>query len=185
MLEVNFDPFPLLETERLILRRITLEDAPEMFSLRSNADAMKHICRPLQNSIEEARAQIFKINEMVNFNEGIAWALCLKTQKTMIGTLSFHRIQKEHYRAEIGYMLHPDFWRTGIMSEAVKAIIDYGFSELKFHSIEAHIDPFNTASEKVLQKFKFVKEAYYKENYFFDGQFLDTAVYSLLRHWHR
>jgi ribosomal-protein-alanine N-acetyltransferase len=185
MLEVNFDPFPLLETERLTLRRLTLEDAPEMFALRSNVDAMKHICRPLQTTIEEARVQILKINEMINFNDGIGWALCLKARKKMIGTLSFHRIQKEHHRAEIGYMLHPDYWRTGIMSEAIKAIVDYGFNELKFHSIEAQIDPTNTASEKILQKFKFVKEAYYKENFFFDGQFLDTAVYSLLHHQHQ
>jgi ribosomal-protein-alanine N-acetyltransferase len=185
MLEVNFDPFPLLETERLFLRRLTLDDAPEMFSLRSNAAAMKHICRPLQTTIDEAKAQILKINEMVNFNEGIGWAICFKAQRTMIGTASFHYIQKEHYRAEIGYMLHPDHWRQGIISEAIKALIDYGFNELKFHSIEAQIDPTNTASEKVLQKFKFVKEAYYKENFYFDGQFLDTAVYSLLHHQHQ
>jgi ribosomal-protein-alanine N-acetyltransferase len=184
MLEVNFDPFPLLETERLLLRRLTLEDAPEMFSMRSNAEAMKYICRPVQTTIEEAKTQILKINEMVNFNDGIGWAVCFKHQKALIGTVSFHHIQKEHYRAEIGYMLQPDHWQKGIISEAVKAIIDYGFNELKFHSIEAHIDPSNIASEKVLQKFKFVKEAYYKENFYFDNRFLDTAVYSLLHHQH-
>jgi len=67
------------------------------------------------------------------------------------------------------------------VSEVVEAIINYGFNTLKFHSIEAHIDPTNVGSEKILQKFNFVKEAYFKENYFFAGQFLDTAVYSLLR----
>ena len=185
MLDINFDPFPLLETERLFLRRITLEDAPEMFAMRSNAQAMKYICRPVQTEMEEAKTQILKINEMVNFNDGIGWALCFKSKKTMIGTVSFHHIQKEHYRAEIGYMLHPDYWNQGIISEAIKAIIDYGFNDLGFHSIEAHIDPDNAASEKVLQKFKFVKEAYYKENFYFDGQFLDTAVYSLLHHQHQ
>ena len=99
----------------------------------------------------------------------------------MIGSVSFHRIYKDHYRAEIGYMLHPDYWRMGIISEAVEEIINYGFNTLNFHSIEAHIDPNNIGSEKLLQKFNFVKEAYYKENYFYNGQFLDTAVYSLLK----
>jgi len=180
MLELNFDPFPILETERLVLRRITLEDAQSYFDLRSNADAMKHICKPLQTTIEESKTMIYKINEMIAFNDGIGWAVCLKTDNKMIGSVSFHRIEKEHHRAEIGYMLHPDYWKKGIVSEAVESIITYGFNTLNFHSIEAHIDPTNIGSEKVLQKFKFVKEAYFKENYFFDGQFLDTAVYSLL-----
>lgn len=181
MLELNFDPFPILETERLVLRRTVLDDAKDYFFLRSSPEAMKHICKPLHTSIEDTKNMIYKINEMISFNDGISWSVCLKTDNKMIGSVSFHRIEKEHYRAEIGYMLHPDYWRQGIVSEAVEAIINYGFNTLKFHSIEAHIDPTNIGSEKILEKFKFVKEAYFKENYFYNGQFLDTAVYSLLR----
>jgi ribosomal-protein-alanine N-acetyltransferase len=181
MLELNFDPFPILETERLVLRRTVLDDAKDYFFLRSSPKAMKHICKPLHTSIEDTKNMIYKINEMISFNDGISWAVCLKTDNKMIGSVSFHRIEKEHYRAEIGYMLHPDYWRQGIVSEAVEAIISYGFNTLNLHSIEAHIDPTNIGSEKVLQKFNFVKEAYFKENYFYNGQFLDTAVYSLLR----
>lgn len=180
MLELNFDPFPILETERLVLRRIILDDAQSYFELRSNVDAMKHICKPLQTSIEESKKMIYQINEMIAFNDGIGWAISLKDNPKMIGSVSFHRIDKVHYRAEIGYMLHPNYWRKGIVSEAVEAIIKYGFNILKFHSIEAHIDPTNVGSEKILQNFNFVKEAYFKENYFFAGQFLDTAVYSLI-----
>ena len=180
MLELNFDPFPVLETDRLVLRRITLDDATNYFSMRSHEDAMKHICKPLQTSIEETKTLIYKVNEMINFNDGLGWAVCFKNESKMIGSVSFHRIEKEHYRAEIGYMLHPDYWKQGIISEAVEKLIDYGFNTLKFHSIEAHIDPANIGSEKVLQKFNFVKEAYFKENYFFNGKFLDTAVYCLL-----
>lgn len=180
MLELNFDPFPILETERLVLRRTVLDDAKDYFVLRSSPEAMKHICKPLHTSIEDTKAMIYRINEMISFNDGISWAVCFKTNNIMIGTVSFHRIEKEHYRAEIGYMLHPDFWRQGIVSEAVEAIINYGFNTLNFHSIEAHIDPTNIGSEKVLQKFNFEKEAYFKENYFYNGQFLDTAVFSLI-----
>jgi len=180
MLELNFDPFPVIETERLVLRRTTLDDANDYFYLRSSPEAMKHICKPLQISVEETKELIYKINEMIAFNDGISWAVCLKNNSKMIGSVSFHRIYKDHYRAEIGYMLHPDYWRLGIISEAVEAIIGYGFNILKFHSIEANIDPTNIGSEKLLQKFKFVKEAYFKENFFFNGSFLDTAVYCLL-----
>jgi ribosomal-protein-alanine N-acetyltransferase len=180
MLEVNFDPFPIIETERLLLRRMTMDDAHDFFSLRSNVNAMKHICKPLQTSIEEAREKISQIDEMIDSNSGIGWGIMFKDQTTIIGNLSFHKIEKTHYRAEIGYILHPDYWRQGIVNEAVKAIIDFGFNELKFHSIEAHIDPTNIGSEKILKKNNFINEAYFKENYFYNGQFLDTAVYSLV-----
>ena len=180
MLEINFDPFPILETERLVLRRTVLDDAKDYFFLRSSPVAMKHICKPLHSSIDDTIQMIYKINEMINFNDGISWAVCLKSDYKMIGSVSFHKIEKEHYRAEIGYMLHPDYWQKGIVSEAVNAIINYGFNKLNFHSIEAHIDPTNIGSEKVLQKFKFEKEAYFKENYFYNGKFLDTAVFSLV-----
>ena len=180
MLEVNFNPFPVLETERLVLRRTTLDDAQHYFALRSNVDAMKHICKPLQKSVEETKELIYKINEMIAFNNGISWSVCLKSDNKMIGTVSFHRIMKEHYRAEIGYMLHPSFWKQGIISEAAGVVIKYGFENMKLHSIEANIDPTNIGSEKLLKKFNFVKEAYYKENYFYEGQFLDSAVFSLL-----
>ncbi len=159
---------------------MTLEDAPEFFSLRSNPEAMKHICKPLQTSLKEAENMILKMDAMIDSNNGINWGICFKDEPAFIGTVSFHRVDKEHYRAEIGYMLKPVHWKKGIISEAVAAIIDHGFDKMKLHSIEAQIDPTNTGSEKTLQKFNFVKEAYYKENYFFDGVFLDTVVYSLL-----
>ena len=78
MLELNFDQFPVLETERLVLRRITLDDANDYFSMRSNVDAMKHICKPLQTSVEETKTLIYKVNEMINFNDGLGWAVCFK-----------------------------------------------------------------------------------------------------------
>jgi ribosomal-protein-alanine N-acetyltransferase len=89
-------------------------------------------------------------------------------------------MQKEHDRAEVGYMLHPDFRKKGIMQEALTAIIEYGFTQMNLHSIEAVIDPRNKASETILVRNNFVKEAHFKENYFFDGAYLDSAHYSLL-----
>lgn len=180
MLEVNFEPFPVLETKRLILRRIILEDANDYFAMRNCPETMKYICKPLQTSIEETKEKILRINEMINFNDGIAWAVCLKPNNQMIGTVSFHKLLKEHYRAEVGYMLHPKFWQQGIITEAVKTIINFGFDKLNIHSIEAHIDPDNKGSENVLERCNFIKEAYFKENYYFNGKFLDTAVFSLI-----
>lgn len=180
-MELNFNPFPVLETERLILRNYTRDDAEAVFSYRSNIDAMKHISRPVQRNLDEAKEMIEKVNAMVDSNEGIGWVIMLKGSNQVIGGVSFHRIKKEHYRAEMGYMIHPHYWRQGIVSEAVKALLDYGFKQLKFHSVEAFIDPDNIASQKVLEKFNFMKEAHFRESYFFEGKFIDSAGYSLLR----
>lgn len=89
-------------------------------------------------------------------------------------------IKPEHYRAEIGYMLLPEYHRKGIASEAVKEVVKYGFDVMKLHSIEAVLDPENHGSAKVLEKNGFVKEAHFKENGFFEGRFLDTVIYSIL-----
>lgn len=180
MLELNFRPFPELTTDRLVLRQITQEDAPQFFDIRSNTDVMKYIDRPLHKNIEESIELINKIITAVENNEYIAWAISLKTNLDFIGTISFHRIEKEHYRAEIGYMIHPQFWRKGYTQEAISEVIQFGFKKLKLHSIEANINPNNLASASILLKNGFVQEAYFKENYFYNGKFLDTAIFSLL-----
>ena len=99
----------------------------------------------------------------------------------LIGNISFWRIIKQHYRAEIGYMLMPAHWRTGIMKEAILAVHDFGFKQMQLHSIEAHINPANTASAAILEATGYTREAYFKEDYFFQDKFLDTAIYSLLQ----
>jgi ribosomal-protein-alanine N-acetyltransferase len=180
MLTINFNPFPILETERLLLRRIDENDINEIFTLRSNPETMKYIPRPLVKTNEDALEHIAMIDAKIENNEGINWGITLKNDPKLIGIIGHYRIKPEHFRAEIGYMLLPEFNGKGIIPEAVKEVIDYGFNVMKLHSIEAIIDPKNFGSEKVLQKNGFVKEAHLKENEFYDGRFLDTVIYSLL-----
>ena len=89
-------------------------------------------------------------------------------------------MKPEHYRAEVGYMLFPEYNGKGIVSEALQRVVEYGFNEMKLHSIEAILDPENTGSEKVLLKNGFVKEGHFIENEFYEGRFLSTLVYSKL-----
>ncbi len=107
--------------------------------------------------------------------------MALKSTNKVIGVIGFYRMQKENYRAEVGYMLHTDFHKQGMMKEAIDVVIAYGFTQMKLHSIEAVIDPRNTASENVLIRSGFVKEAHFKENFLHQGEFLDSVHYSLLR----
>ena len=180
MLDLNFDPFPVLTTDRLVLRQKTADDVHEMFFLRSDESVMKYIDRPRAKTTADAMAFIEMINGNIKNNEGITWAITLKGKPTLIGSIGLWQIEKENYRAELGYVLHPDHHGKGIMDEAVKAVIAYAFDIMKLHSIGATINPENGASARVLERNNFVREAYFRENYFFDGKFLDSAVYSLL-----
>lgn len=178
MLEVDFSEFPELETERLELRRTRINDVNELFALRSDPAVMRYIPRPLAAKPEEAAEHIRMMDEKIGCNELINWAITLKGDSRMIGTIGYYHIKPQHYRAEIGYMLLPDFHGKGYVTEAVKKVLDYGFGHLKLHSVEAVIDPDNTASASVLEKCGFKKEAHFKENEFYNGKFLDTVVYS-------
>lgn len=180
MLSINFTPFPNLETERLTLRRVDKNDASPILELRSDVETMKYIPRPLLKSTEDALEHIAMIDAKIENSEGINWAITLKNDSKLIGIIGFYRIKPEHFRAEIGYMLLPDFSGKGIISEAINEVVNYGFNEMHLHSVEGIIDPNNLASAKVLQKNGFVKEAHLKENEFYEGRFLDNVIYSRL-----
>ena len=180
MLNISFNPFPLITTERLVLRRMSEDDAAEMFFLRSDEQVMKYIDRPRAQSVDDGLKFIRMINEALLNNEYINWAITLQGENRLIGNICFWRIEREHFRAEIGYVLHPAHQGKGIMNEAVTAVLDYGFKEMKLHSVEANVNPENGASIKLLERIGFIREGYFKENYFFDGKFLDSAIYSLI-----
>ncbi|MFT3981766.1 MAG: GNAT family N-acetyltransferase [Ferruginibacter sp.] len=182
MLEVNFQPFPELVTERLILRQLMNEDAHEVFVMRSNRVSMQYIAKPVMQEEAEALVWIQRITDGLNNNEGITWCIALKDcPEKLIGTIGFWRLIKEHYRAEIGYMLMPEYFNKGYITEAVRCVNEYAFAQTQLHSIEAHIDPNNKGSESVLLKTGFIPEGYFKESYYVNGKFEDTAIYSLIR----
>lgn len=170
-----------MTTQRLLLRQMTLDDAPAVQRLRSNVDVMKYINRPLTLTIQDAEAWIGIVMQALEKTEGITWCICLKEAPAEhVGSIGLWRIEKENYRAEIGYMLEPRLQGQGFMYEAIQQVVNYGFDQMKLHSIEAQIDPRNEASAALLRKAGFVQEAYFKENYYLDGGFADTAVFSLL-----
>jgi ribosomal-protein-alanine N-acetyltransferase len=181
MLSLDFSIFPILETERLILKEITNDHAPALFDMRTNPNIMRYIDRPIPQSIDEVKDLIQKMATMKFSGEGISWGIFKKDNpEVKIGNIGFYRIMAAHYRAEIGYMLHTDEHRKGIMYEAMHKVIDFGFKQMKLHSIEANINPENLASKKLLEKAGFVREAYFKENYYFNGKFIDSEIYSFV-----
>jgi len=181
MLQLNFSPFPELESKRLRFRKLTNADAPEILVLRGNPETMQFIPRPLIKDIEGALAHIKMINDKIDENIDINWAVTEKGSDTCIGIMGFYRTQPEHYRTELGYMITPEHWGKGYVTEAVNVLLDFAFNSLQFHSIEAVIDSRHIASERVLQKVGFVKEAHFKENFYYNNEFTDTVIYGLLK----
>jgi ribosomal-protein-alanine N-acetyltransferase len=182
MLTIQFDAFPVIETHRLRLRRPSHDDVDALFFLRTNDAVMQYIGRPKPKNRDEIISLIDTINNNFDLSLGITWIITLKENNEAIGTMGFWRMDKENHRAEIGYLLHPDYHGKGIASEALHGILPYAFNVLKFHSIEANADPNNVASKQLLTRAGFVQEAYFHENYYFEGRFLDSAIYCLLHH---
>ncbi|MEO5571920.1 MAG: GNAT family N-acetyltransferase [Bacteroidia bacterium] len=180
MLEIKFNGFPVLESERLVYQQISDADAPDIFELRTNEKILKYSDRLPMKNMQEAMDMVKIISDSFDNYNGIAWTMKLKDTKKTVGHVTFWRIIKEHHRAEIGYAMFPQYWGKGYMREAINKVIDYGFSEIKFHSIEANVNPNNQPSIKLLERRGFLREAYFKENYYFNGKFVDSAIYSLI-----
>lgn len=181
MLTITFSPFPFIKTNRLLLRDVQLSDTSAILHLQSDPVTLTFLDKKALKSTTESELLIRKIIDDLLLCNGITWALTLKEDpKKLIGTISFWRIVKEHYRAEIGYMLMSEYFRKGYMKEAIAPVVQYGFRDMNLHSIEANIHPGNTASSSLLTSQGFKKEGYHRENFFFEGKFKDTAVFSLL-----
>lgn len=180
MLTFDFTAFPVLSTERLVLRQLTSADAPAIFALRSDPLVMQYIPRSLPASVADAAVFIEQGNEAVGRNEMLSWGIARHSAAEIVGTIGYYHLQPEHHRAEIGYMLRPAYQGQGFMREAVAAVLAYGFETLCLHSVAGVIDPQNEASAQVLKHAGFVQEGFFRENEFWEGKFLDTAFYSLL-----
>ncbi|WP_102274144.1 GNAT family N-acetyltransferase [Cytobacillus massiliigabonensis] len=180
-IETAFLEFPLLETDRLLLREIYLYDAPNMFSYFSKDEVTKYYDLESFTSEKEAEDLIRRFQQRYSERKQIRWAITLRDNSDqLIGTCGFHAIEEEHYKAEIGYELHPDFWGQGIMTEVIEAVIQYGFKSMQLNRIEAFYDPRNGSSGRVLEKNGFEFEGILKKRYFEKGKFVDAAVSAIL-----
>src|SRR3990167_3457862 len=141
MNKINFTPFPLLETERLTLRQLSLEDANEIFRLRSDKSVNKFLDRPIAKTIDDANQFINKINDSIAKNELIYWVITLKNHPKLIGTICLWNISEDRSKAEIGFELLLEYHGKGIMQEVILKVIKYGFEEMHLRSIDGDVDP--------------------------------------------
>lgn len=176
-----FDRFPVLQTERLLLRQIQLKDAQEILQMRQNKRVNQFIARNSMTGLEAAAELVKKTSDAFESKTGIGWAGILRDGSGIIGTCGFNRIDYLNNRAEIGGELAVDYWGKNIAVEAVKAIVSFGFEQMNLHAIEAFVSPENRGAIHLLESLGFEKEAHFKDRICFNGAYLDMAVYTLLK----
>src|SRR5215204_3107247 len=155
MLNISFTPFPILTTERLTLRQLVIDDEKEIFTLRSDNEINKYLDRQVSNTIEDARNFINKVNENLNKNDSLYWAITLRDKNILVGTICLFGISDENSKCEIGYELLTNFQGQGIMKEAAEKVIDYAFNTIKVQKIEAFFHRDNQSSIRLLEKLSF------------------------------
>lgn len=172
--------FPCIYTKRLELIEIQQNHLHDIYKLYSNTEVTKYYnINPFTN-IQEAQKTIDLFQNRFNDNTGIRWGISLKDKKNIIGTLGYNNLCKNH-RASIGYDLEKTHWNQGYITEALNAIINYGFTELEINRIEAEVMQGNINSEKVLEKLNFTKEGVLREWMLWNGTHYDMSMFSLLK----
>ncbi|WP_088102958.1 GNAT family N-acetyltransferase [Halalkalibacter urbisdiaboli] len=173
---------PPFETNRLILRKITLGDLDDIYEFSSDPEVAHHMTWEVNKSKDETLNNFVKVViEGYENGQSADWAITHKESKKVIGTCAFVDWSNEHKKAEIGYVLNKNYWGKGLASEAIKEIIKFGFETLQLNRIEGGCDTDNISSEKVMLKAGFEYEGTLRKNEFIKGEFRDTKIFSILK----
>lgn len=179
------DTFPVIKTDRLLLRGFVQADAQAVFDIFSLDEVTIFLDSETMHTFDEAERKVQSRIKIFKEGKGIRWGITLIDQPDIIiGSCGFFLLNPQWFSAEIGYELHPRHWRQGIMTEALKAVIDFGFSDQFFFTlnrIEAQTYLFNEPSMNLLSKLGFQNEGVRRECFYWKNQFHDMQCFSLLR----
>ena len=177
----NFTPFPPFTTKRLLLRQLSLEDAHEIFLLRSDPIVNKHLGRTPATSVDDATAFIEKINTYIANNQSIFWGISFKEKNKLIGTICLWTFSEEENKAESGYELLPQFHGKGIMQEAFLKVMEFGFQTLLLNSVDAWTVQQNKSSIKILERNHFKRNIKLETKIDWSVVGPDCIIFSLAR----
>ena len=181
MTDFDFATVPMLETDRLLLRRITVDDYDDWLAVWHSPGVLDYLIDfdGLPGG-EVASAIIEWAERIIRERSGIRWAITLKPDDRMIGSCGFHLYARRDRRVEIGYELHAGCWRRGIMSEATAAVVQFCFDRLDLHRVEADVVEGNVASAALLKKLGFTLEGIWRDRVFKRGAFHSLWQFGLL-----
>ena len=177
----TFKTFPRIETSRLVLRDIKPSDAKDLFSFMSDEETLKNNLMIPHNKIEETDKLIATLKKQYQKKRDIRWGITLKGSATIIGTIGYFNFYPQDFQAEIGVILSRQYWRGGIMTEALTAALTFGFEKMAFNRITIFIIPANVAAISLATKVGFRQEGLLKECKFLNDRFYDLGVYALLK----
>ncbi|RDW16490.1 N-acetyltransferase [Oceanobacillus arenosus] len=180
-MDKNLAPFPIIETNRLILRKIKVSDVNNVFQYLSDKEVMKYYGLAPFETVEDVLSEIAWYQTILDNSTGIRWGITLKGKDEVIGSCGFLNMVSEHYRTEIGYELNRSYWGKGIANEALQAVVSYGFKYFNLQRIEALIEPPNISSRKLVEKQGFIREGLLRNYEFAGGKFDDIYMYALLK----
>lgn len=174
------DACPTLHTERLILRQFQPSDADTVQRLAGAKEVAAGTLLPHPFEVEAAAQWIAQQQEQFAAGTAITIAIVLAEEEQLIGSIGMD-IASEHQLARLSYWLGTDYWNHGYCTEAVRAVIDYGFTRLSLHRIYAPHFHNNPASGRVLRKIGMTYEGRMREHYIRFGRFVDVEIYGILR----
>jgi ribosomal-protein-alanine N-acetyltransferase len=182
-----FADLPELETERLLLRKMRFDDAEAMFAYASDPEVTRYVLWDTHPSIEDREGFLRSAMEGYERGDFGGWGVVLKDDGAFVGTCGIDvGYAPEHARAELGYVLSREHWGKGLMPEAVRAVIRFGFGRMGLNRVEARCITENTASARVMGKAGMNYEGILREREFIKGTYLDIKLYSILRReYHR
>ena len=170
---------PTIVTERLLLRPLSMPDAPEIFAYCSREEVTRFVIFATHQSIADTEAFIASI--IANDERGRVWAIVLKESNTVIGTIGIHKVELQNQKLEVGYALSNDFWNKGITTEALRALIQTIFEQTTINRIEALAMIENPSSAKVMEKAGMKFEGVLREYSMMKGRLETMNIYALIR----
>jgi RimJ/RimL family protein N-acetyltransferase len=169
-----------LETKRLIIRPISLDDKNEVFEYRSDTETNKYQGW-IPKTIDDVITFIGKVSKQINKPETwFQFVIIEKENQKIIGDLGMHFFDSENKQAEIGCTLNKNYQNKGYATESVKRVIDYLFKDLNKHRIITSIDPDNKNSIRLVERIGFRKEAHFIESLLINGEWVDDLIYALI-----
>ncbi|SDJ76989.1 GNAT family N-acetyltransferase [Sediminibacillus albus] len=173
--------FPVLETNRMKLIEIGSEYTDGYFEIMSREKVTRYYGMNRLTDRDQAEEMIRSFSETFKSNRGIRWGLILKDTRKFIGTIGLNNLSTYSKKAEIGYELHPDFWRNGYISEAINEVLAYSYEILDLYRIGAVTFPQNDASNHLLVKLGFEKEGKLRGYLYQNGRSHDAFIFSYLK----
>lgn len=170
-----FKKIPMIETDRLVLRRMKVSDYADMYEYSRSDLVTKYLLWNSHPDARYTRDYLGYIQSQYRAGEFYDWAVIHKETGKMIGTCGFARLDFENNSAEIGYVLNPDFWRKGYATEAVKRVINFGFHDLNLHRIEARYIVGNEVSRRVMEKCGMVFEGIHKSSLYVKDKYVSVG----------